>query len=57
MNSFGSVLLQSPSTLDIDQRDMFSLYLFAGPHKGKKVGDTLLTVGFTKVINFFTFST
>ncbi|KAL7604657.1 hypothetical protein Lser_V15G18217 [Lactuca serriola] len=44
MNSFGSVLLQSPSTLDIDQRDMFSLYLFAGPHKGKKVGDTLLTV-------------
>ncbi|CAH1432069.1 unnamed protein product [Lactuca virosa] len=36
-NSFGSVLLQSPSTLDIDQRDMFSLYLFAGPHKGKKM--------------------
>ncbi|KAI3514473.1 hypothetical protein L1887_12901 [Cichorium endivia] len=33
---FGSVLLQSPSTLDIDQRDMFSLYLFAGPQKGKK---------------------
>ncbi|KAI3772763.1 hypothetical protein L6452_03956 [Arctium lappa] len=37
INPFGGVLLQSPSTLGIDQRDMFSLCLFAGPDKGIKV--------------------
>ncbi|KAI3694431.1 hypothetical protein L1987_77396 [Smallanthus sonchifolius] len=34
---FGTVLLKSPSTPSIDQRDMFSLYLFAGPDERKKV--------------------
>ncbi|KAK9060839.1 hypothetical protein SSX86_021545 [Deinandra increscens subsp. villosa] len=36
-NAFGGVLLQSPSSLTIDQREMFSLYLFPGPHLSKKV--------------------
>ncbi|XP_076920405.1 uncharacterized protein LOC143581525 isoform X1 [Bidens hawaiensis] len=34
---FGSVLLQSPSTSSIDQREMFGLYLFAGPDNSTKV--------------------
>ncbi|KAK1408536.1 hypothetical protein QVD17_40396 [Tagetes erecta] len=34
---FGSVFLKSPTTLSIDQRDMFSLYLFAGPDDKRKV--------------------
>ncbi|PWA75450.1 von Willebrand factor, type A [Artemisia annua] len=34
---FGHVLLQTPTTASIDQRDMFSLYLFAGPDKSTKV--------------------
>ncbi|KAI3814440.1 hypothetical protein L1987_14080 [Smallanthus sonchifolius] len=36
-NAFGGVLLQSPSSLTIDQREMFSLYLFPGPYLSKKV--------------------
>ncbi|KAJ0780337.1 putative von Willebrand factor, type A, von Willebrand factor A-like domain superfamily [Helianthus annuus] len=36
-NLFGSVLLKSPSPQSIDQRDMFSLYLFAYPDKRRKV--------------------
>ncbi|KAI3711511.1 hypothetical protein L1987_70049 [Smallanthus sonchifolius] len=36
-NAFGGVLLQSPSSLTIDQREMFSLYLFPGPDLSKKV--------------------
>nr|XP_043622621.1 uncharacterized protein LOC122594217 [Erigeron canadensis] len=34
---FGGVLLQSPSTTSIDQRDTFSLYLYAGPEMSRKV--------------------
>nr|GEU55490.1 hypothetical protein [Tanacetum cinerariifolium] len=34
---FGHVLLQTPTTTSIDQRDMFSFYLFAGPNKSTKV--------------------
>ncbi|KAL8215481.1 hypothetical protein R6Q57_022318 [Mikania cordata] len=36
-NAFGGVLLQSPSSRTIDQREMFSLYLFPGPDLSKKV--------------------
>ncbi|KAJ0798590.1 putative von Willebrand factor, type A, von Willebrand factor A-like domain superfamily [Helianthus annuus] len=36
-NLFGSVLLKSPSPQSIDQRDMFSLYLFAYPDKRRKL--------------------
>jgi hypothetical protein len=35
---FGGVLLQSPSVLDIDQREMFGLYLFPGNQQSRKVG-------------------
>lgn len=37
-SAFGGILLQSPSSLSIDQREMFSLYLFPGPGLSKKVG-------------------
>ncbi|KAI3801230.1 hypothetical protein L1987_29334 [Smallanthus sonchifolius] len=36
-NPFGGVLLQSPPSPSIDQREMFSLYLYAGPDKSRKV--------------------
>ncbi|KAK1413822.1 hypothetical protein QVD17_29558 [Tagetes erecta] len=36
-NAFGGVLLHSPSSLAIDQRDLFSLYLFPGPDLTKQV--------------------
>ncbi|GJR97819.1 inter-alpha-trypsin inhibitor heavy chain-related protein [Tanacetum coccineum] len=36
-NAFGGVILQSPSSLSIDQREMFSLYLFPGTDLSKKV--------------------
>ncbi|XP_076888220.1 uncharacterized protein LOC143538588 [Bidens hawaiensis] len=36
-NAFGGVLLQSPSSLTIDQKEFFSLYLFPGPDLSKKV--------------------
>ncbi|KAK8348604.1 hypothetical protein V6Z12_A06G090700 [Gossypium hirsutum] len=36
-NIFGSALLQSPSLYDIDQRDIFCIYLFPGSQQGKKV--------------------
>ncbi|KAK9075939.1 hypothetical protein SSX86_004269 [Deinandra increscens subsp. villosa] len=36
-NPFGSVLLKSPSTTSIDQRDMFFLYLSAVPDEKRKV--------------------
>lgn len=36
-SAFGGVFLQSPSSLSIDQREMFSLYLFPGPDHSKKV--------------------
>nr|XP_043624397.1 inter alpha-trypsin inhibitor, heavy chain 4-like [Erigeron canadensis] len=36
-SAFGGVLLQSPSSLSIDQREMFSLYLFPGTDLGKKL--------------------
>ncbi|KAJ0676729.1 putative von Willebrand factor, type A, von Willebrand factor A-like domain superfamily [Helianthus annuus] len=36
-NAFGGVFLQSPSSLAIDQKEMFSLYLFPGPDLSKKV--------------------
>lgn len=35
---FGGVLLQSPSTTSIDQREIFSLFLSAGTDKNRKVG-------------------
>ncbi|XP_019196819.1 PREDICTED: uncharacterized protein LOC109190713 [Ipomoea nil] len=35
--TFGGVLLQSPSTLDIDQREMFCCYLFPGIEQRKMV--------------------
>ncbi|GMP36973.1 hypothetical protein CsSME_00008893 [Camellia sinensis var. sinensis] len=34
---FGGVLLQSPSVLDSDQREMFCLYLFPGNRQNQKV--------------------
>ncbi|CAK7352408.1 unnamed protein product [Dovyalis caffra] len=34
---FGGVLLQAPSVHDVDQRDLFCLYLFPGGHQSKKV--------------------
>ncbi|CAK9155194.1 unnamed protein product [Ilex paraguariensis] len=34
---FGNVLLQSPSVLDIDQRQMFCLHLFPGDRQSRKV--------------------
>ncbi|KAL8208464.1 hypothetical protein R6Q57_007876 [Mikania cordata] len=36
-NPFGTVFLKSPSTPSIDQRDMFYLYLFAGPDEIRKM--------------------
>ncbi|XP_071689053.1 uncharacterized protein [Rutidosis leptorrhynchoides] len=36
-NPYGGVLLQSPSPNSIDQREMFCIYLFAGPDKSRKV--------------------
>ncbi|KAL2501390.1 inter-alpha-trypsin inhibitor heavy chain-related [Forsythia ovata] len=36
-STFGSVLLNSPSLLDIDQREMFSCYLFPGNQQNEKV--------------------
>lgn len=36
--AFGGVILQSPSSLSVDQREMFSLYLFPGTDLSKKVG-------------------
>lgn len=36
-NIFGGALLQSPSLYDIDQRDIFCIYLFPGSQQGKKV--------------------
>ena len=35
---FGSVLLQSPSLGDIDQRETFCVYLFPGNQQSRKVG-------------------
>ncbi|KAM7513519.1 hypothetical protein LguiA_003102 [Lonicera macranthoides] len=37
IHTFGGVLLQSPSVLDIDRREMFCFYLFPGNQKGRKV--------------------
>nr|XP_048335853.1 uncharacterized protein LOC107435459 isoform X2 [Ziziphus jujuba var. spinosa] len=34
---FGGVLLQSPSLLDFDEREMFCLYMFPGNNKTRKV--------------------
>ncbi|KAJ6354393.1 hypothetical protein OIU76_027254 [Salix suchowensis] len=34
---FGGVLLQTPSVHDVDQRDMFCVYLFPGGHHSRKV--------------------
>ncbi|KAJ0798038.1 putative von Willebrand factor, type A, von Willebrand factor A-like domain superfamily [Helianthus annuus] len=36
-NLYGGVLLQSPPTPSFDQREMFCLYLVAGPDKSRKV--------------------
>lgn len=36
-NASGGVILQSPSILDIDQREMFCLYLFPGSEHSRKV--------------------
>ncbi|XP_059633265.1 uncharacterized protein LOC132276034 isoform X2 [Cornus florida] len=36
-NVFGGVLLQSPSVLDTDQRDMFCFYLFPGNEPSRKL--------------------
>lgn len=35
--TFGGMLLQSPRTHDIDQREMFCFYLFPGNHQSRKV--------------------
>ncbi|XP_023744322.1 uncharacterized protein LOC111892509 [Lactuca sativa] len=35
-SAFGGVFLQSPSSLSVDQKEMFSLYLFPGPDHSKK---------------------
>ncbi|KAJ9538610.1 hypothetical protein OSB04_031343 [Centaurea solstitialis] len=37
-SAFGGVLLQSPSSLSVDQKELFSLYLFPGPDHSRKVG-------------------
>lgn len=34
---FGGVLLQSPSLLDFDEREMFCLYMFPGKNQTRKV--------------------
>ncbi|KAE7998425.1 hypothetical protein FH972_002970 [Carpinus fangiana] len=34
---FGGVLLQSPSVLDIDQRELFGIYIFPGNQQSRKV--------------------
>ncbi|KVH94016.1 von Willebrand factor, type A [Cynara cardunculus var. scolymus] len=36
-SAFGGVLLQSPSSLSIDQKELFSLYLFPGADHSRKV--------------------
>lgn len=35
--TYGGVLLQSPSSYDVDQRDIFCCYLFPGNQKTEKV--------------------
>ena len=58
---FGRVLLQTPTTTSIDQRDMFSLYLFAGPDKSTKVGlqfakilDLGKKIGYIQILDYAT---
>lgn len=43
---FGDVLLQSPSIVDSDQRDMFCFYLFPGNQQSQKVCMVTMSVFF-----------